>query len=162
MHSIQSYLVSVVTGAIVSFGASGAVFAEVMPNPLPSPATASDIEQDTVELTVYRPDLFCETLLPETVEVPRSNPLEGAVGHVLKDWARGEFRIAGYRTSRDAVTGTVTVDLRVAPDAPRQWTSLSTCEQFALFGSLRSTLTQNPRLQTQTVEFVSQGEPLAF
>lgn len=162
MHSIQSYLLSVVTGTALCFGVSGSALAEPTLTSLPSSTTASEMTRDTVELTVYRPDLFCETLLPETVEVPRGNALEGAVGHILKDWARGEFRIAGYRTSRDAETGTVTVDLRVAPDAPRQWTSLSTCEQFALFGSLRSTLMQNSRLQTQTVEFVSQGEPLAF
>ncbi|MBP0001981.1 MAG: sporulation/spore germination protein [Cyanobacteria bacterium SID2] len=158
MNSIRSYLISVVTGSLASLSIVGVASADV------SPPQIEETERlrDTISVTVYRPDLFCETLLPETVDVPTTAPLEGAVGHILKDWAQGEFRIAGYRTARDNATGTVTIDLRVAPDAPRQWTALSTCEQFALFGSLRTTLMQNTALQTNDVLFTSQGEALEF
>lgn len=116
----------------------------------------------TLDLSVYRADLFCETLVPESQTVPRTRATEIAIGSILKDWAQGEFSIAGYRTRRDDRTQTVTVDLRLAPDARRPWVSLSTCEQFALFGSLRTTLLQNPELETQVVEFTSQGQLLQF
>ena len=79
-----------------------------------------------------------------------------------KTGPRGEFRLAGYRVQRDDSTRTVNVDLRIAPDAPRRWASLSTCEQFSLLGSLRNTLLQNPELDIAGVEFTSRGEPLRF
>lgn len=127
----------------------------------PNPNAPADDER-TLTVTVYRPDLFCENLIPRTEQVAPDQATEGAIGHVLKDWAQGEFRLAGYRVQRDDSTRTVNVDLRIAPDAPRRWASLSTCEQFSLLGSLRNTLLQNPELDIAGVEFTSQGQPLRF
>jgi hypothetical protein len=127
----------------------------------PNPQEPS-LDQPSLTVTVYRPDLFCENLIPRTEQVSPEQPTEGAIGHVLKDWAQGEFRLAGYRVQRDDLTGVVNVDLRIAPDAPRRWSSLSTCEQFSLLGSLRSTLLENPELDIVGVEFSSQGRPLVF
>ena len=127
----------------------------------PNPQDPS-LDQPSLTVTVYRPDLFCENLIPRTEQVSREQPTEGAIGHVLKDWAQGEFRLAGYRVQRDDMTGVVNVDLRIAPDAPRRWSSLSTCEQFSLLGSLRSTLLENPELDIVGVEFTSQGQLLRF
>ncbi len=197
-HSIKSYLLLFLSGAIASLAMADSALAQQRfgsprsrqpliteteaSSPEP-PATTSEadanpndieltpenpnpqdpsLDQPSLTVTVYRPDLFCENLIPRTEQVSREQPAEGAIGHVLKDWAQGEFRLAGYRVQRDDLTGVVNVDLRIAPDAPRRWSSLSTCEQFSLLGSLRSTLLENPELDIVGVEFTSQGQPLRF
>lgn len=197
-HSIKSYLLLFLSGAIASLAIADSALAQQRfgsprsrqplitdtepSSPEPPLTTAgsgqnpNDIEltpenpnpqdpsldQPSLTVTVYRPDLFCENLIPRTEQVSREQPTEGAIGHVLKDWAQGEFRLAGYRVQRDDFTGVVNVDLRIAPDAPRRWSSLSTCEQFSLLGSLRSTLLENPELDIVGVEFTSQGQLLRF
>lgn len=197
-HSIKSYLLLFLSGAIASLAIADSALAQRRfgsprsrqplitdtepSSPEPPLTTAgsdqnpNDIEltpenpnpqdpsldQPSLTVTVYRPDLFCENLIPRTEQVSREQPTSGAIGHVLKDWAQGEFRLAGYRVQRDDLTGVVNVDLRIAPDAPRRWSSLSTCEQFSLLGSLRSTLLDNPELDIVGVEFTSQGQPLRF
>jgi hypothetical protein len=94
------------------------------------------------------------------VQVPADSALDAAVGEVIKAQSNGDFAIAGYRIRVDQ--GVATVDFRVAPDSPRQIESLSSCEQFALFGGISETLTKNSQFQVQEVRFSDRGEEIAF
>jgi hypothetical protein len=58
--------------------------------------------------------------------------------------------------------GVATIDLRIAPESKRQIVSLSSCEQFALFGSLRKTLTSNPQWNIKDVRFTERGQEVVF
>jgi hypothetical protein len=115
---------------------------------------------NTLALDIYRADSLCQTLLPQTATVPAERSVEAAVRLVLEQADSADFALAGYRI--DVNTGVATVELRRTPDTRRQFASLSACEQFALFGSLRKTLVDNPQLNIQQVRFTEQGQDIAF
>jgi len=121
--------------------------------------------------TIYRVDLRCQILEPQTIELDVAvtpgdrqatiqAEIEAAIGAVLKQWTGSDGEIAGYRvTVRDRVA---TIDLRRDPNAARPWIGLSTCEQFALFGSLRATIVNESAWGVDRVEFLSLGQALTF
>jgi hypothetical protein len=113
-----------------------------------------------VTVTIYKADSECVNFEPEDVEVAGDRPMEAAVGKVLEIYSTENFDLSGYRLLVE--DGTATVDFRLTPDSPRQLTSLSACEQYALFGSLRETLTQNPDWQIDTVRFTERGEEIVL
>lgn len=115
---------------------------------------------NTVNVMVYQADSQCEALVPQQMAVPQAEPMEAAVGRVLEQNATADFSVAGYRV--DVANGVATVDLRLSPDSRRQFESLSSCERFALFGSLRETLTQNPQWSVSEVEFTEGGEEIVL
>ncbi len=119
-------------------------------------------DTDTVTLTIYQADNQCQTLVPETVAVPASRVVDTAVGQVLKQADSGDFDLAGYRVQVNSNSGVATVDFRLSPNSRRQFVSLSSCEQFALFGSLRKTLTDNSRLKIKNVRFTQQGQEIVL
>ncbi|NEQ18733.1 MAG: sporulation/spore germination protein [Microcoleus sp. SIO2G3] len=123
-------------------------------------ATTTTQAQNTISLNIYQADSQCQTLVPEKVAVPARSPVDAAVGKVLEKASSGDFDLAGYRVNVNFKSGVATVDLRLAPDAQRQFLSLSTCEQFALFGSLRKTLVDNAQLKIKDVRFTEQGQDL--
>ena len=114
----------------------------------------------TVTLTIYQADSQCQNLVPEQVSVPADTLVDGAVGKVLQQADSGDFDLAGYRVQVNPNSGVATVDFRLSPDSRRQFVSLSSCEQFALFGSLRKTLTDNSRLKIKDVRFTEQGQAI--
>lgn len=116
---------------------------------------------NTVSVKVYHVDDQCENLVPETVEVASDRPMAAAVGKVLEGQGNTDFKLTGYRVSVDG-NGVATVDLRIAPDSPRQLISLSSCEQLSLFGSLEETLMQNPQWQIKSVQFTERGEKIVL
>lgn len=115
---------------------------------------------NAVTLHIYHADSQCRNLVPEQEAVPATNPIDAAVGRVLKQVDSGDFDLAGYRVKVNA--GIATVDLRRMPNSRRQFVSLSECEQFALFGSLRKTLTTNSQLKIKAVRFTEQGQAIKF
>jgi hypothetical protein len=121
-------------------------------------ATSTAQSGKTTTLTVYQPDSQCQNLLSEKVTVPAGNLVDTAVGKVLQQADSGDFDLAGYRVKVNAKTGIATIDLRRLPNSKRQFVSLAPCEQFALFGSLRKTLTANPQLKIRDVRFTEQGQ----
>lgn len=125
-----------------------------------SGSTPNAASGKTLTTTIYKADALCETLVPTQTEVNADQPLEATVGKVITAQNLADFEIAGYRVSRSEASGEATVDFRLAPNSPRQFTSLSACEQFALFGSLEKTLTSNPQWQIQTVRFTARGEEI--
>jgi Sporulation and spore germination len=174
MNSIKKCLVSFASGVVVTgaIGYGWMVMGERISLPsaqasptLPqtaSPFLAQVEPENTVPVTIYQADNQCETLIPQQVEVSADNTLEAAVGAVIDRWNSGDFTFAGYRVSVDDTTGIATIDLRVDPNSPRQIISLSSCERFALFGSLSETLTQNPDWQISKVQFTEKGEQISF
>ncbi len=111
----------------------------------------------TVRVNLYQPDIECKKLIPEPVAVTRERAMDAAVSQVLQERNSADFTVAGYRINIDD-DGVATVDLRLKPDSRRQFVSLSMCEQFALFGSLRETLINHPDWKIKAVQFTERGE----
>ena len=126
----------------------------VQPNgPLrPEPATKAIVN-------LYQPDIECKKLIPEPVHLESDRSMDAAVRKVLQARNTADFTVSGYRISIDK-NRVATVDLRLHPDSQRQFVSLSMCEQFALFGSLRETLTNYPDWQIKAVQFRDRGKPI--
>lgn len=111
----------------------------------------------TIKVNLYQPDIECKKLIPEPVAVESDRSIDAAVSKVLQARNTADFTVAGYRVSIDD-DGIATVDLRLNPDSRRQFISLSMCEQFALFGSLRETLMNHPDWQIKAVQFTERGK----
>ncbi|MEA5571247.1 hypothetical protein [Calothrix sp. UHCC 0171] len=124
------------------------------------PSTAQTPTGKTTEVTVYTSDTQCQELVPQKIPVSAQAPVVGAVGKVLEGRDNGDFSLSGYRVNVN--NGIATVDLRLSPNSKRILTSLSSCEQFALFGSLRKTLTSNSQWKIKDVRFTEKGEEIAL
>ncbi|MGD2183670.1 sporulation/spore germination protein [Lusitaniella coriacea] len=111
---------------------------------------------------IFFPDGNCETLVPEKIAVPVGTSLDSAIAKLMEKSVGNGLDVAGYRVDVDSANGLATVDFRLSPDSPRQFISLSQCEQFALFGSLRKTLTENSQWSVKDVRFTEQGQELTF
>lgn len=131
-------------------------------SPPASPVVPNRTAANTVTVTVYKPDSQCEELVPEQVRVSQTNAIADAVGEAIAYGNTTDFDLSGYRVSVDENSRVATVELRLSPDSQRQFVSLSSCEQFALFGSLRRTLTANSQWNIQEVRFTQQGEEIVF
>ncbi len=110
----------------------------------------------TTNVTLYTSDLQCQELIPQQVSVPAKEPVTGAVGKIIEERNTADFDLSGYRVQ--VQNGIATVDFRLSPTSKRQLVSLSSCEQFALFGSLRKTLMSNPEWNIKEVRFTEQGK----
>jgi hypothetical protein len=111
-----------------------------------------------VDVTVYTSDLQCQDYVAKKVSVSANEPVKEAVGRIVTEKNTSDFNISNYRVNIN--NGVATVDLRLSPDSQRRFTSLSSCEQFALFGSLRKTLTSNPKWNIKDVRFTESGEEI--
>ncbi len=131
-------------------------------NTVDTQATSTPSKKNTATVTIYHADNRCETLVPEKVTLPIANQVEAAVGKVLAQEDTADLRVAGYRISINSTTGVAIVDLRISPDSKLKLTSLSNCQQFALFGSLQKSLTSNPAWKIKDVRFTQQGKELFF
>lgn len=114
----------------------------------------------TVDVTVYTIDSQCQDFVPKKTSVPADEPVAGAVGRALEGHNNGDFSLSGYRVS--VQNGTATVDLRVAPNSKRSLSSLSSCENSAIFGSVSRTLTSNSKWKIKNVRFTEKGEEVVF
>ncbi|WP_310834455.1 hypothetical protein [Aetokthonos hydrillicola] len=120
--------------------------------------TSSPATSKTVKVTLYISDTECQALIPKQVSVSAVEPLISTVGKIIEQQDSGDFSLSGYRVSIN--NGVATVDLRVSPHSQRQLTSLSSCEQFALFSSLRKTLTSHPEWKIKEVRFTELGKEI--
>lgn len=123
-----------------------------------SPRQNKTFSDKTTNVTLYTSDSQCQELVPQKVSVPAEEPVEGAVGKIIEERDSADFVLSGYRVN--VQDGVATVDLRISPGSQRQFTSLSSCEQFALFGSLRKTLLSNSQWKIREVRFTERGEEL--
>ncbi|MDC0839897.1 hypothetical protein POG23_19725 [Limnoraphis robusta] len=127
-----------------------------VPPPLKEPTVPT---ANTIPVTLYQADSTCQNLVPRSITLPAEQSLELAVKQVLDNQESADFSL-GYRIIRHQHT--ITIDFRVPSNSPRVFTSLSSCEQLALFGSLRQTLTSNPVWQIQQVHFTNRGQEIVL
>lgn len=130
--------------------------AEPSPRENTPSASPKAITNKTIKVTLYTSDTQCQELIPQQVTVGAQEPITSAVGKVLEQRDTADFSLSGYRVN--VKNGVATIDLRVSPESKRQLASLSSCEQFALFGSLRKTLTSNSQWNIEEVRFTEKGE----
>lgn len=114
----------------------------------------------TVSIAVYKLDNQCKGFVSEKVLVPAAQPITKAIAKVLENTDSGDFSLAGYRVN--VALGVATIDLRLPANSKRRFNSLSNCEQLALFGSLRRTLTNNKQWKIKTVKFTDRGKAIVF
>ena len=123
----------------------------------PNKSIATD---KNVKITLYTSDTQCQELIPKPVSVSEKEPVISAVSKIIEQRDTADFSLSGYRVS--IKDGVATVDLRISPHSQRQLTSLSSCEQFALFGSLRKTLTTNAQWNIKKVHFTELGKDITL
>jgi hypothetical protein len=123
-----------------------------------APSTSNAVASNTITVTLFTSDTQCQALIPKQVSVPANQPVAAAVAKILEQGETGDFSLSEYRVKVN--NGVATVDLQISPDSQRQLTSLSSCEQFALFGSLRKTLTSNSQWKIKDVRFTQRGEEI--
>jgi hypothetical protein len=122
--------------------------------------TSQAAANKTTKVTLYTSDIQCQELVPQQVSVSAEEPVTNAVSRIIEKRDTSDFSLSGYRVNVN--NGIATVDLRISPESKRQITSLSSCEQFALFGSLRKTLMSNAQWKIKEVRFTSRGEEIVF
>ncbi|WP_414576723.1 hypothetical protein [Anabaena sp. CCY 9402-a] len=130
-------------------------------NSIKSPSdTSKAASGNTVNVTLYTSDIQCQELVPQKVTVPAAESVTNAVGKIIEEQDTADFNLSGYRVRVN--NGIATVDLRLSPQSKRKFVSLSGCEQFALFGSLRKTLTSNSQWKIKEVRFTEKGEAIVI
>ena len=132
------------------------------PTPVVEPYTSNSntkaISGKTTNVTVYTSDAQCQELIPQKTDVSAAEPMNEAIGKIFKEQNTADFSVSGYRVN--VKNGVAIVDLRIAPDSKRQVSSLSSCEQFALFSSVRKTLISNSQWKIKDVRFTERGEDI--
>ncbi|WP_445633579.1 GerMN domain-containing protein [Nostoc sp. DSM 114161] len=126
----------------------------------PSSSTSKAANSKSTDVTIYTSDVQCQELIPEKISVPADEPVKNAVGKIIEKRDTSDFSLSGYRVN--VKNGVATVDLRISPESKRQIASLSSCEQFALFGSVRKTLTSNAAWNIKEVRFTERGEDIVL
>lgn len=126
------------------------------------PKSQSPAAKNTVAINIYQADNQCNDFIPEKVNLPANNSLEMAVAKVIEKSNINEFSLAASKVTTDLQTGIATIDFQVAANSKRRFVSLSSCEQFNLFGSLRKTLIDNPDWQIKDVRFTEGGKELVL
>ena len=134
------------------------------PTPVVEPYTNNSntkaISGKTTNVTVYTSDAQCQELIPKKADVSAQEPMNEAIGKIFKEQNTADFSVSGYRVN--VKNGVAIVDLRVSPESKRQVSSLSSCEQFALFSSVRKTLISNSQWKIKDVRFTERGEEIAL
>lgn len=148
--------------SVVPATTQGNLAAPTTPVAAASQSPSNKAQSQNVTVNIFYPDRNCERLVPEPVEVPQGKSLDAAVAKVLEKAVNGDFDLAGYRIEENKTSGEIAIDLRLSPDSRRQFASMTSCEQFAVFGSLRQTLTNNSQWTVKEVRFTEQGEEIFF
>jgi hypothetical protein len=126
----------------------------------PSLSTPKTATSKTTNVILYTSDAQCQKLIPEKASVAAEGGVTNVVNKILEKRDTSDFSLSGYRVN--IKNGIATVDLRISPESKRQIASLSSCEQFALFGSLRKTLTGNAQWNIKEVRFTERGEDIVL
>ncbi len=115
---------------------------------------------EMVTVSVYSIDNQCNDFVEESVQVPSDQAMSEAVGKAMNSVDYNAFKLAGYQVN---VNGrTATVDMQLAPGSERQFVSLSSCEQRALFGSVEETLLNNDDWGVESVKFTQGGKDIVL
>ncbi len=133
----------------------------ISPPPTPEPQKQAVSPANTIPITIYQVDSQCSELVPRQITVPKEKALETAIAEVLNQQSSSDFPLS-YRVNIDSEQQIVTIDFRLPTTAERGFNSLSSCEQLALFGSLRQTLTNHADWKINQVIFTEQGEEITL
>ena len=120
------------------------------------PISAANI----TSVKVFNLDSQCENFEGEVIKLAEDGSLEEAVGLAIANSNNPDFAIDSYRVGEGRFPQEVVVDLRLAPDSERLFSSLSICEGKALFGSIRRTLVENGQFDVTQVLFTAAGEDI--
>lgn len=122
--------------------------------PKPSPKPTGK----TIALNVFQLDNQCNKFVTTKEAIAANQPITQAIAKTLEKANSESLDVAGYRVK--VKSGVATIDFRPIPNARRSLTTLANCEQLALFGSVRRTLTQNPSLKIKSVRFTDRGRSI--
>lgn len=125
----------------------------------PSPVASTPSPQPTgktIAVNIFQLDNQCNRFISTKAAVPANQRVTQAIAKTLEKANSESLDVAGYRVK--VKSGVATIDFRPIPSARRSLTSLANCEQLALFGSVRRTLTQNPALKIRSVKFTDRGQ----
>lgn len=133
---------------------------EVSPTPIastaaPKPSVKPISKGKTLPINVYQLDNQCNKFATTKAAVPVNQPVTQAIAQTLEKANSESLDVAGYRVK--VASRVATIDFRTVPNARKSLSSLANCEQLALFGSVRRTLTQNPALKIKSVQFTDRG-----
>ncbi|MEM6450087.1 MAG: hypothetical protein AAF703_07230 [Cyanobacteria bacterium P01_D01_bin.105] len=117
-----------------------------------------DTDSEMVTVSVYTIDEQCNEFVQKTVQVPGDQAISEAVGKAMGAIEYNAFKLEGYQV--DVTGNTAIVDMKLSPGSERQFVSLSSCEQRALFGSVEETLLNNPEWEVNAVKFTHGGKEL--
>lgn len=126
-----------------------------------SPKSPSSAAKNTVSINIYQVDNQCNDFIAERMDVPQNNSLDMAVSKVIEKSNINEFSLSNSKVTINP-QGIATIDFQVAANSKRRFISLSSCEQFNLFGSLRKTLIDNPDWQIKDVRFTEGGKEIVL
>lgn len=130
---------------------------EISPSPVAaSPVAKPTAKGKTLTINIYQIDSECNKFKTTKATVPANQPVTQAIAQTLEKANSESLDVAGYRVK--VKSRVATVDFRPVPNARKSLTTLANCEQLALFGSVRRTLTQNPALKIKSVRFTDRGQ----
>ena len=115
---------------------------------------------EMVTVSVYTIDDQCNNFVEQSVQVPSNQAIASAVGKAMSSVEYNAFKLAGYQVNINGRTAIV--DMQLAPGSQRQFVSLSSCEQRALFGSVEETLLNNSDWDVDAVKFTASGKELVL
>lgn len=134
----------------------------VSPSPIasvPSPQPGTNRPgTKTITVNIFQLDNQCNKFVTTKEAVAANQPVTQAIAKTLLKANSESLDVAGYRVK--VASGVATVDFRPLSNTRRSLISLANCEQLALFGSVRRTLTQNPALKIKSVRFTDRGQKI--
>lgn len=119
----------------------------------------SSLTRTYIPTTIYLPDPQTYRLEPQTVPVDSDAPVSGVVGQIIRSYEGQEVGIEGYDVAVDQASQVARVNFDVDSERNgREFYSLSSANQVALFESIRETLLTNPDYQINEIIFSANGE----
>lgn len=119
----------------------------------------SSLTRTYIPTTIYLPDPQTYRLEPQTVPVDSNAPVAGIVGQIIGSYEGQEVGIEGYDVAVDQANQIARVNFDISSERNgREFYSLSSANQVALFESIRETLLTNPEYQINEIIFSANGE----
>lgn len=119
----------------------------------------SSLTRTYIPTTIYLPDPETYRLVPQTIPVDADAPVAGIVGQIISSYDGQDVGIEGYDVAVDQPNQIARVNFDVNSDRNgREFYSLSSANQVALFESIRETLLTNPDYQINEIIFSANGE----
>lgn len=125
-----------------------------------APANPPAADGEMVTVSVYTIDDQCNDFVEQSLQVPSDKAMIEAVGQAMNAMDYNALKLEGYQVNING--DTATVDLKLSPGSERQFVSLSSCEQRALFGSVEETLLNNAQWNVKAVKFTDGGKEIVL